>query len=343
MKRVFFAIIAFTLILASCSNHVDLYSDSGDSTVVYAMLDASADTNFFKITKSFIGNVYDLAHDYSANNYTYQEIDVTFSGVFEGSNNTQTFTLDTISKWIPAQLDATFYNGCWQTYYYTDKKLKEGEKYTLNIYRKADSLNITTQATTINSFSISKPFLNQIIQFKDAKRGTVEWRVSDPETMFKSTAAYFTVTGFFHYKELMPGATDTVYRSIQWNLGSGEADALYNTTDRYYVISYTPKALYDVLASNEYLKNNSPIGVKRWYEKFEYKVSAIGDELYNYSVVNNSSSAIQDTPNFTNVENGVGLMSSRVSRSSFHRINQTSRQKIEDDFPQYGFVHDPNP
>ena len=343
MKKIFVTIIAITaLIFASCSNNVNLYSNDGDSTIIYAMLDPNADTNFFKITKSFIGNVYDLAHDYDANNYAYDDIEVKFSGVFDGSSSTQTFVLDTISKWIPAELGATFYNNCWQTYYYTTAKLKEGQEYTIEVLRKADSVTISAKALTINSFSISKPFATQAIQFKGSKRGTVEWRVSDPSTMFKTTAAYFTVAGFFRYKELMPGASDTVLRSIQWNLGSGEAEKLFNSTDRYYVISYTPQALYDILESNDYLKNNSPVGVQRWFENFEYRVSAIGEELYNYNLVNNSSSAIQDVPNYTNVENGTGLMSSRIDRTSSHLIHILSRNYVVEMFPQYGFIVDPN-
>ena len=86
MKRFFLAIIALAaLIFNSCSNKVDLYCYDGDSTVVYAMLDSNADTNFFKITHSFVGDVSQLAHDYNANNYKYDEIEVTLSGIFDGN------------------------------------------------------------------------------------------------------------------------------------------------------------------------------------------------------------------------------------------------------------------
>ena len=72
MKKIFLTIIAIAaVIFNSCSNKVDLYSDEGETTVVYAMLDAGADTNFVKITKSFIGNANDLTHNYEASNYAY--------------------------------------------------------------------------------------------------------------------------------------------------------------------------------------------------------------------------------------------------------------------------------
>ena len=344
MKKLFLSIIAIAaLIFSSCDKKVDLYSNDGEHTIVYAILDSNADTNFFKITKSFLGNANDLTNDYDANNYTEDELEVTFTGVFEGSNNPQTVTLGTVKRWIPADDNAIFYNGCFQTYYYTTKKLREGKEYQIDIVRKSDNAKISAKAKTINSFRIRKPIQDQIIQFKDVKRFTIDWKVA--EFPFLTTAAYFEITAYFHFKELMPGSSDTVYKSIRWPLNSGKAESFLTTTnnDTYYATTYTPEALFDVLRDNKYLNENSPAGVQRFWEKFEFKISATGEELYNYNIITNSSSAIQDVPNYTNIENGYGIMSSRISISSFHRINILSRNKIEQDFPQYGFVHDPNP
>ena len=341
MKKLFFAIIALAaLIFSSCSNKVDLYCYDGDTTIVYAMLDAYADTNFFKITHSFVGDVSQLAHNYDASNYKYDEIEVTFSGVFEGSNQTQTVTLDTISKWIPYDPDSQFYSGCYQTYYYTTMKLKDGKEYTLNVLRKKDNVNISTKTTTINSFELREPYATQTgLKFKGVKKNTVKWKV--PEYPCVSTAAYFDITAYMHYKELMPGSTDTVYRYVYWPLGSDKAENYFTTqnNDVYYSMSFTPEALYSVLRSNQYLKNNSPIGVQRFFGEFEIKISAAGEELYNYYLVTNSTSAIQDVPNYTNVENGVGIMSSRVAKNKPYGIEITSRRYVVELFPEYGFEY----
>lgn len=343
MKRIFYTVFAIVaLVFASCNNKVDLYSDDGDTTIVYAMLDVQADTNFFKITKSFIGNANELAHDYDANNYKYDELEVKFSGIFEGSSTPETIMLDTISIWIPYDENSTFYSGCYQTYYYTTRQLLEGKEYTLDILRKADDVNISAKTKTINSFVFKKPATN-IVGFT-GQSASVEWKVRDASTMFHSTASYFEVYGYFHYKELMPGAQDTVRRNIKWFLGEGTEASLFTAinNDMFYTIGYTPNALFDVIATNYYLLNNSPVGVQRWFEDFEFRISATGEELYNYNLINNSSSAIQDVPNYTNVTNGNGLMSSRVSKSKFCKILENTRLKIVADFPQFGFINDPN-
>ena len=345
MKRLIYTIFAIAaLILSSCSNKVDLYSDEGETTVVYGMLDTNADTNFFKITRSFIGNVNELAPNYAFSNYTYDEIEVTFTGKFQDSNATQTLRLDTISKWVPYDPNSVFYSGCYQTYYYVTKKLIEGEEYEIDVLRKADNVNVSAKVGTINSFAFQKPTPTIPITFTDVttSTATVEWRV--PVAPFKSTASYFEVTGYFHYAELQPGATDTTHLVMTWPLGSGRADDMYNTSTNlpYYFVTYTPSALFSFLEYNTYLRNNSPAGVKRWFEKFEFAVSAIGKDLYNYYLITNSSSAIQDVPNYTNVENGMGIVSSRITKSLYVTISERTRKKIVERFPEYHFIYDPN-
>lgn len=341
MKRLFYTIFAIVaLICTSCSNKVDLYSDDGDTTVIYGMLDANADTTFFKITKSFVGNVPEMAPNYEVSNYKYDEIEVTFSGVFEGSTSTQTLILDTIAKWVPYDPEAVFYSGCYQTYYYVPEKLIEGAEYTIEVLRKADNVNASAKVVTINNFTFQKPPESIAITFTDVTTttATVEWRV--PVSPFKSTASYFDVVGYFRYAELQPGATDTVYRTMKWPLGSGRAEDLYNTSQNlpYYVITYSPSQLFAYLENDNYLKNNSPYGVRRWIEKFEFDITAVGEDLYNYYLIANSSSAIQDVPNYSNVKNGAGIVSSRITKTRLVNISERTRNKIREKFPQYNFV-----
>lgn len=345
MKKIFWTIIAITaLIFTSCSNKVNLFYDSGNTTVVYAMLDTNADTNFFKITKSFVGSANELAQDYSANNYQYDEIDVKFIGKFGNNALEDTIQLDTVSKWIPYDANATFYSGCYQTYYYTTAKLNEGETYKLRIRRKEDGVIVSAKATTINTASFQKPN-SPTISFTDYEttKAHVEWKVTDANYDYKSTASYFEITGYFRYKECLSGSTDTTNHVIKWVLGSGKTENLYNsnTTPPYYVISYTPASFYKILGNNEHLKNNSPDGIKRWCNDFEFRVTAIGEELYNYYLVTNSTSAIQDIPNYTNVKNGMGIMSARGDISKVLPINILTIRNMISKFPQYGFV-DPN-
>ncbi|MBO4574541.1 MAG: DUF4249 family protein [Bacteroidales bacterium] len=340
MKDIKIYLLGLILLLtvAACTTKFDLYCYDGDTTIVYTVLDANADTNFFKITKSFLGNANELAYDYEANNYKYDEISVKFIGCFDNSNMVDTIMLDTISKFIPYDENASFYSGIRQMYYFTDRKLQLGKEYQLVILRHSDDMVLSGKIRMTNAVNILKPFSNKKISF-NGRLDSLVWVVNDPSTNYHTTAAYFDINGYFHYKELMPGATDTVERVVTWNINSGVPQNMLSAYG-YYLTYYTPKSFFTILASDQHLVNNSPYGVQRWIGKFEYCISSIGEELYNYHIINNSYSLIMEVPNYSNIENGIGLMSSSTSVRSFHTIEKITRRKIANDY-SFGFIYDP--
>lgn len=337
MNKLKFILLAIAVLtISSCSNKVDLYSDKGDSTIVYMMLDSGADTNFAKITKSFIGNANVLAYDYNANNYVNGELKKVY--LLREKAPKDTVFMDTVSKWIPYNPYAQFYSGCYQKYYYTKRKLNKGSKYNLFIERK-DGVTVSSTTETISGYEIITPTEDdEQIDYDAVSNRHVEWISEDSH----SNAAYFEVVAYFRYKEVMPGSTDTVSRSVKWTLGKGTAEKLYNSSDHLYNVNYKPNTIYNVLENDEYLKNNSPYGVKRYIRKTIIEISAVGNEFYNYLLINNSSSAIQDTPEYTNVINGYGLVSSRSTTKRLLIPGSKSKQTITNTFPEYGFVYDPN-
>ena len=80
---------------------------------------------------------------------------------------------------------------------------------------------------------------------------------------------------------------------------------------------------------------NSPSYVQRFVEDFEIVITATGEELYDYFLIQNSNGAIQDTPEYTNIENGVGIFSSRSVCSKLFPLNE---QTINTLVKEWGFV-----
>lgn len=337
LNLMIFALLAMTV--SSCNTKVDLYSDKGDSTVVYMMLDSHADTNYAKITKSFVGNVNELAQNYAASNYNYDEIK---AYLLKDKAPQDTIWLDTVSKWLPYDPNSIFYSGCYQTYYYTARKLNSGVNYKLIINRN-DGVTVSSNATTIDNFefSIPNPEHGASLNIISPASETVKWINKEGQNL-ESNAAYFEVIALFRYKEVMYEGADTTYKEIKWVLGKGEAADLYNSQRSYYSVNYKPSALINILENDPYLKNNSPYGVRRYIQRVRVEITGVGDEFYNYLIVNNSSSAIQDTPDYSNIENGRGLMSSRVTNTAYMIPNGPSRKEITNRFPSYGFVYEPN-
>lgn len=343
MKKIFLTIFAIlALIFSSCSNKVELYADEGAHTIVYALLDPDADTNFFKITKSFIGNVQELSQNYDANNYQFDEIEVRLTGVFDSENTaTQTLTLDTISRWIPEDNTQSFYNGCYQTYYYTAEKLLPDNEYLIEVYRKADGVTSSARVKMINTFRITQVSLSPISQYTpptiDLLKSSDRIRVMWKSTPLVSSAAYFEVYGIFEYFERQPGSSTITTQYIEWKIAANEAEKLYNSTDMVYFAKYKPSTFLRLFENNKHLVENSQPGVSRGFGKFTIKVMAFGDELYRYHIINNASSAIQEVPNYTNVENGYGIVSSYIMKAVECDLEIQSQRYIIETYPQFGF------
>ena len=321
--RKFLTIIALAaIILVSCSTKVDLYCYDGDTTIVYSVLEVNADTNYFRITKSSLVNEM---------MYNYDDIDVRFAGLFKNEPQADTITLDTISKMVDGEM---------RLFYYTTKKLLDGEEYTLLVHRRLDDVTVSSKIKTVCDITFQKP-MGKYINFRTNSIGKIQWIGRGTDIAPLINAGYCEVYGYFHYKELMPGAVDTVEQSIEWLIRSDQAKNFYNTSEYYYLATYRPMRFFEILESDEYLNNHSPLGVQRWLMPYEVKIVIYGEELYKYFIINNATSAIQEVPNYTNVVNGIGLMTSRTEKNHFYVIEQICRKRISLNYP-YGFYYDPN-
>lgn len=319
------------MIFSSCETDVSIYTDGEETTIVYGYLDVDADTNYLKITKSFTGNAIETAPIYSASNYDYK-LNVQLKGRFADSPNTVSIAvLDTVSVYKPYDPNTIFYSGRNQVLYYTTRKLKENEEYQLTI-RRNDGVELTSKVKTISGSTIRKPYLS--VSFESPVSNSIEW---SPNTV-GDLAAYYEVIGYFHYKQFLQNGTDTTRYTMKWLMGSGTGEQLWNNSDKRLSINYTPKDFYARLQADDNIINNSPDFVGRIVEGFEVVVTSTGEELYNYILIQNSGSAIQDTPEYTNIGNGMGIFSSRSESRKMLIVNDLTINTLERDYPQWGFM-----
>lgn len=329
IRTLYLIVVALIVgIFTSCKTDVQLYSGGEETTIVYGYLDVDADTNYVKITKSFIGDATQLAPDYSASNYDYK-LKVTLTGKFANANNTATVELDTTSVYKPYDPNSMFYSGTNQTLYYTTRKLRENETYELVIERN-DGVKVKSKVKTISGSTIRRPMIT--VNFDSDYSNQVTWSPN----VFGSLAAFYEVVGYFHYKQLDPGSADTTYHTMRWVMGSGTGEELYNSADRLLAVNYTPSTFFAKLEADDNINNNTSTYTRRFAGNFEIVVTSTGDELYNYILIQNSGSAIQDTPEYTNIDNGLGIFSSRSICTKVVSISEVTINKLISDY-DWGF------
>ena len=320
------------MVFNSCETDVDIYADGEETTIVYGYLDVDADTNFIKITKSFVGNALETAPIYSASNYDYK-LDVQLKGRFADSPNSVSIAvLDTVSVYKPYDPNTPFYSGRNQVLYFTTRKLKENEEYVLTITRN-DGEVMTSRVKTISGSNIRQPQYSISFMYQSPSTNKIEWT----STTYGDLAAYYEVVGYFHYKQYLQNGTDTTRHTMKWVLGSGTGEKLWSSSDRCLSVRYSPGDFYNRLQADDNIANNSPDFVRRVAEGFEIIVTSTGEELYNYILIQNSGSAIQDTPEYTNIENGMGILSSRSVCRKMLQVRDCTINSLEKEFPQWGF------
>lgn len=293
----------------SCSTDVDLYADYKDITVVYGLLDCNKDTNYVKINKAFLGpgNAFDIALIADSCNYP-NKLDAKIIEYRAPSyaNNyqvTRTLNLDTIT--IHSKEPGLFYAPD-QLVYYTKERIRSNNdqynyKYVLQIDR-GDTI-ITSETSIVGGGYFSpdpKP-----LGF-NSETGTIKWYKCP-------NAAIYEVVVKFYFTEVGPG-NDSVNRCMTWSLGTHPVSTLTEENGKY-AINYRSSIFYANLASflgDDTLKTNVDRIISD--KCLGVSISAGGEELYNFISVNGpSSSIVQTIPEYTNVNGGYGVFSSRAA------------------------------
>lgn len=294
----------------SCSTDVDLYADYKDITVVYGLLDSGKDTNYIKINKAFLGpgSALDIALIDDSCNYP-GKLDaklIEYRANINGSNYTQTrvLPLDTITI---HNKDLGFFYAPDQLVYYTNAKVNNNTqdykfKYELQIDRGDTILNAFTEMVGGSGFSVYQSQLD----FTSPSGGTIKWH----ECL---NAVIYEVVVKFYFIELTP-YQDSIQRCMTWSLGSypiSSPSLAYSQNT--YTLSYNSSQFFANLASflgNDTLKNVERLVME---PSMQLCVAAGGEELYNFISVNGpSSSIVQNVPEYTNINGGYGVFSSRT-------------------------------
>jgi hypothetical protein len=297
-KSLFLTLFVAGTFFQSCSTDVDLYADYKEITVVYGLLDINQDTNFVKITKAFLGpgNALLFAKEPDSNNFP-GKLDARLVEMVNGHTQRE-IILDTMT--VHDKEDGVFYAPN-QLVYYTTEAIHAGSVYELIIKKGGDEEDITSSTGIVggNSFQI----LNRFMNFSStSSKSAVSFSPAD-------NAHVYEVVMKFHYKETLPGQATTDECMI-WSLGMHSITELA-LEQGIYNVPYQSDAFFKRLGTDI---GADTLNVDRVIGDFEICVSAGGQELYNYITVNSPSSSVsQNVTDFSNVNGGYGVYSSRVN------------------------------
>ncbi len=312
----------------SCEEDFDINAPYQDITVVYGLLDQGEDSVLIKINKAFLGdgNVLEMAKIEDSSEYV--------NGLtalieeFNGTALVRSYELDTIT--IQNKEDGTFYNP-YQIIYFTPYEPDQDHNYRLTVYVHGDT--ITASTNLVNDFSITKPSAgSKFIQFKPDTEGSVEWNSA------KNGRRYEVVIRF-HYKEVLMDSPDTVYKYMDWALGTKKS--VDDDGGDELSISYNNNSFYTIIKDRiPYTDAGQEANVKeRYTNSVDVIIAVAANDFNTYMEVNEpSNSIVQDKPDYTNITNGIGLFSSRFKNIRNKKVGLETIEDIKELAPELKFV-----
>lgn len=339
------SLLAVLIGFNACSTDVDLYADYKDIPVIYGLLNATEDTNFVRINRAFSGsnehhiNAHEVALIADSCNYP-GKLNAYIVEYKQGYGNTyqptgDTLVLDTMT--IRDKQEGIFYAPN-QKVYYTAEKNKFANnsghskyKYKLFVLKDNDTISAETGIVGGEGFKIATYSLNFKAEPSD-KFGKIKFIGAD-------NAVFYDMEFVFTYHESHNGGP-MVDKQVSYSCGTKSIEEL-NTENGLLFFTYSDNILFNLMENaiggDTVMDANHP-NVRRSFDIYpiQIKLSAGGDELYNYMQVNSQSGFSQTVPDYTNVMGGFGVFSSRINLTQEARISAGTQKDLYS--KPWGFV-----
>lgn len=282
-------LILFGMMIVSCGNELDLVEESGPIPVVYGLINKQDSAQYIRVEKAFVDketSALTLAKD-PANLY-FDNASVSLIGP-DGAE-TPLSKVDAGLEGYPRE-DGVFANA--PNYLYKVKtdswNPTAGLKYTLKIVPSPDGASHEATTTLLDDTQIILPSPERKLSLQSSRGFQVKYD--------NNTASIFDVDLNLTVRESDKG--EVVYR-IKVARGTDSRDLAIDSDD-----------VYNQIASTLPVRE----GVSRTLVAATVSVYAAGPELLSYLSVASANLGItssQAIPTYTNIENGVGVFSSRT-------------------------------
>jgi hypothetical protein len=299
MKNISLILSAFAVLFTACETDFDVNAKWEETTVVYGLLDASTDTQYVRINKAFLGEMdaLQMAQYADSINFGIDDLDVK---IYKWDYNQ---LIDSVAlDAVYTIRDGYIFNDTIVVYEFINENsfLKNGFEYELVVINLITGNRVSSRTELVESFSFGgmddkfsfyKPFNPDTIKFTFEN---VKWTKAENATIYQLVVR-------INYTE----NNDTLY--LDWVQPLEDEDATI----------LEGKKFFSFLEANsiegKQLEVTNPDLIRR-FQKVDLFLTAGTSDLHNYIQVNEPITGIaQQRPEFTNINNGIGLFTSRYS------------------------------
>jgi len=303
MNKLLYGLLLFiTIGFVSCETDVDINADYEDMTIVYGVVDPADTNHYIKINKSFLGDVsaLDLAADASNFDYDAGELDVTI----EADGNTQTLTR--VTNEIPKD-EGTFDNNTNVLYKFTGP-IDIYKTYKLKIYNAELDKEITSETKIVGNTIVSAPSKNSKFNFWNGSGDYYNKTFSITTGSDVGRVEAFLV---FNYSNVFTVASGKPSEQMRVLMPLGVERTTTSLGNESLEWSLKGETFFDNVSAGVPSYSGIADFSHRSLEMITLEFFVVGTELSTYMEVNAPSTSVnQDKPGYTNITNGLGILSS---------------------------------
>lgn len=295
---------ALVFFFSMCSTEIELLDDWKETTVIYGLLDQNQPTQYIRIQKAFLGpdNAYTMAQQYDSINYV-NSLDVRIERIYnDGIESTIYLQPDTFYNKQPGDFYAPMY-----VVYSFDQPanwFNAAYRYRLVVYNSSTQNQADATTRVIETFDITYPNFSTIGFASNNINYKVELRWEGV-----AGAKLYQLVMFFQYQETDINSVVTTKLTPGWVIGTVESESISSTTEK--SLKFEPDGFYRFIAQHVPVDPNV---IQRESDSVIFHVYACGEELYDYMAINGPSTGLaQEKPIYTNINNGLGVLSARTS------------------------------
>ena len=308
MKYLFLSVLIL-LSISSCETDFDVNANWQDVTIVYGLIDPNEEIQLVKINKAYLGegDAIEMAAISDSTNYNPSDIRVTLYRIKEISfNQYDTLSSVILNDTILEKDDGLFSidNNIIYTFSKPESFYNTNSIYSLEIINLSSGHMVTSKTEIINNFSFES--LNSSFQwglYNDQLVDSLMFRTKTIEWTKSNNGEIYQLDVLINYIE----NNDTI--SLIWSQPLIEYSSGNMTT------KIKGNLFFDFLSSN--LSNNTA----KQFLNLDLVMTVGTDDLKTYINVNKPFSGIvQERPAFSNIDNGIGLFSSRYTYDQINGI-----------------------
>ena len=311
--KIHYLFFLFIILFSSCETDFDVNAEWEDVTIVYGLIDPNIEDQLIKINKAFLGqgDALQMASIADSSNYNPSDLHVKIHRIRQQAfNQYDTLSSVTLNDTILDKDDGLFSTD--NNIIYTFKKpssfYNTNSLYALEIINLISGHKVTSQTEIINTFSFES--LNPSFEwglYNGDLPDSLKFRTKNIEWQPSTNGVIYQLDIVINYIE----NNDTI--NLPWS------QPLVEYTSGNMSLKIKGDQFFQFLTTN--LTNNTP----KQFLNLDLVMTVGSDDLKTYINVNKPFSGIvQERPVFSNINNGVGLFSSRFTYDDIKGIELTN-------------------